>query len=190
LGVIAENTALELNDTELENPRPLLTSGIATVRVSGQAGNIVEGDFITTSLTPGVGQKAIRNGYVVGVAIENYDTEDPNAIGQIQILINIHPESKISGTRGNLIQFIRSGLAVPVLEPIEALRYLLAIAMILISFTFGMIYFGRASRAGIEAIGRNPLAKKVIQITVILNVVLTLAIIGVGLAIAYLILIL
>jgi F0F1-type ATP synthase membrane subunit c/vacuolar-type H+-ATPase subunit K len=53
-----------------------------------------------------------------------------------------------------------------------------------------MIYFGKASRAGIEAVGRNPLAKRVIQLTVVMNIVLTIVIVLVGLAIAYLILIL
>ena len=62
--------------------------------------------------------------------------------------------------------------------------------MVLIAFTLGMIYFGRSSRAGIEAIGRNPLAKRVIQFTVFMNIVLTIVIVIVGLAIAYLILIL
>jgi F0F1-type ATP synthase membrane subunit c/vacuolar-type H+-ATPase subunit K len=79
---------------------------------------------------------------------------------------------------------------VPLLEPIESLRYLLAIAMVLIAFTLGMIYFGRSSRAGIEAIGRNPLAKKVIQLTVFMNIILTVVIVLVGLGIAYLILVL
>jgi F0F1-type ATP synthase membrane subunit c/vacuolar-type H+-ATPase subunit K len=62
--------------------------------------------------------------------------------------------------------------------------------MVIISFTLGMIYFGRASRTGIEAVGRNPLAKRVIQLTIFLNIVLTIVIVMVGLAIAYLILIL
>jgi hypothetical protein len=105
-------------------------------------------------------------------------------------MVNIHPSGAFSGSRGNLLQFIRDGLTVPIFEPIESLRYLLAIAIILISFTLGMIYFGRASRAGIEAIGRNPLAKKVIQFTVLLNISLTIIIILVGLGIAYLILVL
>ncbi len=189
-GVISENSALELEDLELKDSRLVITSGIASVRVSTVNGNIKEGDFITTSAKAGVGEKATRNGYVVGAAMENYEAESADTIGSIQVLINIHPDSKISGTGGNLLQFIRSGLAVPVLEPLEALRYLLAIAMVLISFTFGMIYFGRASRAGIEAIGRNPLAKKVIQLTVVLNVVLTIVIVAIGLGIAYLILVL
>lgn len=189
-GIISANPAVDITDPDLTNSRLLARDGVARVRVSSANGNIKEGDFVTSSSTPGVGQKATRNGYVVGSAIENYSSNDSNTVGVIQIAINIHPESSLTGTRGNLLQFIRSGVAIPVFSPVESLRYLLAVAIVLISFTLGMIYFGRASRAGIEAVGRNPLAKKVIQFTVIMNIVLTLVIVLVGLGIAYLILIL
>jgi F0F1-type ATP synthase membrane subunit c/vacuolar-type H+-ATPase subunit K len=189
LGVISDNPAVSIEDFELESSRLVLTSGVATVRVSSVNGNIVEGDLISTSLKPGLGQKASRNGYVIGMAMEDYSSDNPDAVGRIQIVINIHPASGLSGPRGNLLQFIRQGLAVPVFEPIESLRYILAALMVIISFTLGMIYFGRASRTGIEAVGRNPLAKRVIQITIFTNIVLTIVIVMVGLAIAYLILV-
>lgn len=189
-GVLTDTPAAVINDPDLENPRFLADSGVARVRVSSVNGNINEGDFVTSSANAGIGQKATRNGYVVGSAIESYSSDNPDSVGVIQIVVNVHPESSLTGTRGNLLQFIRSGVAVPVFSPVESLRYLLAVAIVLISFTLGMIYFGRASRAGIEAIGRNPLAKKVIQFTVLMNIVLTLVIVLVGLGIAYLILIL
>jgi len=189
-GVIVDNPAASLTDSEVENGRLIVTSGIAVVRVSTVSGNIAEGDFITSSTKPGVGMRADRNGYVVGKAIEAYENGDPDEIGQVQILVSVHPEGKLTGTRGNLLQFIREGISVPVFSPVESLRYLLAVLIIVISFTLGMIYFGRASRAGIEAVGRNPLAQKVIRFTVLMNIVLTIVIVLVGLGIAYLILIL
>jgi F0F1-type ATP synthase membrane subunit c/vacuolar-type H+-ATPase subunit K len=189
-GVIVNDVSVAVEDTELENSRLLLTSGIATIKVTSKEGNISEGDLITSSETPGAGQKATRNGYVVGSAIENYSSENPDAIGRIQIAVNIHPAAGLTGPGSNLLQFIRQGLAVPLFEPLASLRYILAVLMVLISFTLGMIYFGRSSRAGIEAVGRNPLARRVIQFTVLMNIVLTVAIVMVGLGIAYLILVL
>lgn len=189
-GVIVSNVSVSVEDTELENSRLALTTGIASIKVSSREGNIKEGDLITTSEVPGVGQKANRNGYVIGSAIEDYESGDENAIGRIQIAINIHPAAGLTGPGSNLLQFIRQGLAVPLFEPLASLRYLLAVLMVLISFTLGMIYFGRSSRAGIEAVGRNPLARRVIQFTVLLNIVLTVAIVMVGLGIAYMILVL
>jgi len=189
-GVISDSPAASIEDRDQTSPRLIVSSGVVTVRVSGANGNITEGDFVTTSETPGVGQKAIRNGYVLGMAVEDYQSDNPEAVGRIQVMVNIHPASGLSGPRGNLLQFIRQGLAVPVFEPVESLRYILAALMVIISFTLGMIYFGRSSRAGIEAIGRNPLAKRVIQLTVFMNIILTVVIVLVGLSISYLILIL
>lgn len=189
-GVITDNPAAAIEDPDLDNGRLVITEGVTEVRVSSLNGNISEGDFVTSSKTLGIGQKAIRNGYVVGKALESYESDNSDATGKIQILVNVHPAGGISGPRGNLLQFIRQGLTVPVFEPVESLRYLLAVLIVIISFTLGMVYFGRASRTGIEAIGRNPLAQRVIQLTVILNIVLTIVIVLVGLAIAYLILIL
>lgn len=188
-GVYTTNPAVVMEDSEIENGKPVVREGLAQVRVNGQGGAIANGDLITTSLTAGIGMKATSNGYVLGMALDDYNPGSAEDTTTIQVLVNIHPATTISGARGNLIQFIRRGAAVPVFQPLESLRYLLAIIIILISFTLGLIYFGRASRAGIEAIGRNPLAKRVIQLTVFLNIVLTLVIVLVGLAIAYLILV-
>jgi len=189
-GVIVDDVSVAIQDTELENSRLLLTSGVATVKITSKEGNIEEGDLITTSDVPGVAQKATRNGYVIGSAIENYESNNAEAIGRVQIVINIHPAAGLTGPGSNLLQFIRQGLAVPLFEPLASLRYLLAVLMVLISFTLGMIYFGKSSRAGIEAVGRNPLARRVIQFTVLMNIILTVAIVMVGLGIAYLILVL
>jgi hypothetical protein len=184
LGVYVVNPSVVIADTDVENGKPVSKEGITKVRVRGP---IAEGELVTTSTDPGVGKKASANGYVIGTALEGIVSND---IETIQILVNIHPATTIAGARGNLIQFIRKGISVPVFQPLESLRYLLAVLIVIISFTLGLVYFGRASRTGIEAIGRNPLAKRVIQLTIILNIVLTLVIVLAGLAIAYMILIL
>ncbi|MCX7928873.1 MAG: hypothetical protein N2558_04300 [Patescibacteria group bacterium] len=185
-GVINDNPSTAIVDTSLASGRLVITSGVTLVRVTNAGGDITEGDLLTSSKIPGVAQKATRNGYVLGVALENFSGSET---GVIQMMVNIHPTTILSGQRGNILQFIRQGLAVPIFQPLESLRYLLAIIIIIIAFTLGMFYFGKTSRAGIEAIGRNPLAKNVIQLTVIMNIVLTIVIVLVGLGIAYMILI-
>lgn len=189
-GVISDNPAAAIEDSELEDGRLIVTSGIATVRVSSANGNIAEGEFLTSSETPGVAMRADRNGYVLGVANEDYESGNPEEIGRMQVLVNVHPAAGIAGPRGDILRFIREGITFPVTGPLESLRYLLAALMVILAFSLGMIYFGRASREGIEAVGRNPLAKRVIQLTVILNIVLTIVIVLVGLGISYIILIL
>lgn len=184
-GVVVDSSSLEITDSELPDSKLVATSGIATVRVTGANGDIKKGNFLTTN-PEGLAQLATKNGYVLGTALEDFSGET----GVIQAVINISLTSSItSSTSTNLIQFIRDGLTVPVFEPLESFRYLLAAIMVLVAFTLGLIYFGRSSRAGIEAIGRNPLAKNVIQFNTLLNILLTIVIVGVGLGVAYFILI-
>ncbi len=186
-GVVVDKSALEINDSELPNSKLVVTSGIAAVRVTNSNGEIKKGSLITSSNTEGLGQLASKNGYVLGTSLDDLSGDT----GVVQVVINIHPAAGMGKSTGsNLVQFIREGLTVPIFEPLESFRYLLAGVMVVIAFTLGLLYFGRSSRAGIEAIGRNPLARKVIQFTTVLNVLLTIVIVGAGLVVAYFILIL
>jgi hypothetical protein len=58
--------------------------------------------------------------------------------------------------------------------------------MVILSFVIAVGYFGRISSLGIEALGRNPLAGRMIIFSIVLHVILALAIVGVGVAAAYL----
>lgn len=186
-GVVVDSSALEINDSDLENAKLVATSGIATVRVTGGNGDIKKGSLITSSKKDGLAMLASKNGYVLGTSLDDFSGDT----GTVQVVINVHPAAGMGKSTGsNLVQFIREGLTVPVFEPLESFRYLLAGLMVVIAFTLGLLYFGRTSRAGIEAIGRNPLAKSTIQFTTVLNVLLTIVIVAAGLGVAYLILIL
>lgn len=187
-GAINENPSAVMA-TETEGFHPVVTTATTKVMVSSKNGSIALGDFITTSTTPGVGQKATRNGFVVGLALESYESDDENATGTIFVAVNPRATIEIVESKStNLLDLIREGLSAPVLTPLATIRYLLAALMILVSFVVGFIYFGRVAKAGVEAIGRNPLSSRVIQSGVFLHVFLTVVIVGVGLGIAYLIL--
>ncbi len=189
-GVVSDSPAVVLESEGDPNTRPVVSTGAANVLVSSENGNIVPGDHITSSETPGVGQKATNNGYVLGVALEGYESDSGDATGLIQVAINIHPAAGLSGPRSDLIQILRQGISAPLFEPLAALRYILAALMILVSFTLGFVYFGRVAKTGIEALGRNPMASRMIQLTVLFNIAITIVIVLIGLAIAYLVLIL
>lgn len=191
-GVVNDSpsAALEATGTEGDVTRLILQDGTAPVQVSGINGSISEGDFITTSTIAGVGQRADRNGYVLGAALEGFEPQNPEDQGTILVALNIHPAAGLSGARSDLLQALRQGLTAPVFEPLSSLRYILAALMILVAFTMGFIYFGRVAKTGIEAMGRNPMAGRMIQLSIIINIVITIIIVLIGLAIAYLILIL
>lgn len=188
-GVYVEYPAVLLENKVLENSKPVISMGRADVRVSSINGNISKGDFITSSKLPGVGQKATKSGNIVGVALEDYSSGDVNEIGTIVVSVGIRTAIVSTSARGNLLDSLKEGLLAPTLTPLASLRYLLAIIVAASSFIFGFVYFGRVSKSGVEAIGRNPLASKTIQIGVLLNLILTIAIMGGGLAMAYVILI-
>lgn len=192
-GVIAENPAISF-ENQSSNAKPVISSGKAYVRVSSINGNIKEKDFITSSSIVGVGQKADKNGFILGIALETYTSSDPKNIGKI--LISVAPRyngaslSSTSATRLNLIDTVKNAGVATALSPVASLRYLLAALIAIASFVLGFIYFGKVARTGIEALGRNPLAGRSIQLSVAFNVLMTIGIMIIGLAIAYLILIL
>lgn len=189
-GVTVENPTAGFDLNNSEDFKFLLSSGKASIRVSSKTGNIQEGDYITSSETNGVGVKAIRNGFVVGVAQEAYEANDVNKVGTILVSLQIHSATGIGTARSNLVQILREGARGAVLEPLDYLRYFFALLVVLASFGMGFIYFVGVARSGVEAIGRNPLAARVIQRNMILHIITTVGIIAVGFAIAYLILVL
>lgn len=189
-GVVSSESAATILDSDFEQAELVLTNGVALVKVNSQGGDISEGDLITTSETPGIGKKSSTNGYVLGSALEDHTFENEEEVFDLLVGINIHPSSVLSGSRNNLLQILRKGLSAPVFDPLDSLRYFLAALIAVMSFGMGLYYFGRVSRSGVEAIGRNPLARKMIQFSIFLNVLLTFVIVLVGLTIAYLILVL
>lgn len=188
LGVVAKTPALAVENVNLTNKTYVITSGQTLVRVNTSGGNIKANDLITTSTTPGVGQKAGAGGYVLGTSLENYSNS--KAVGTIMVNINPHFNNGSANIRANLFTAVRNAGNAAFLSPIEALRYLAAAIMAIISFVLGFTFFGRVAQKGVEAVGRNPLAGRLIEFSVVLNILLTAVIIGVGLVVAYLILIL
>jgi|SRR5579859_1204366 len=190
-GVVTTNPAVAIDNAVASSSSQLVVfRGKSLVKVSTQNGPIKIGDFITTSNSKGIGQKATQNGYVIGSALEAWDASDSKTIGTIAVSLNIFLTTSSQSTPKNLLYTIKQALASPTLTPLASLRYVLAFAIALISFTLGFIYFGRVAKSGVEAIGRNPLAGRTIELTVLLHILLTITIVFGGLVIAYIILVL
>lgn len=187
-GVVTTTPSAAFEIVELENSQTVISRGETLVRVSSANGNIKAGDELTSSTIAGVATLATKNGYVIGTAQEDYSSDDTNAVGTIRVGLNIRPRTNSTNPRENLIDLLRSGLTGLGVNPISALRYLLASAMVLTSFAIGFIYFGRIAKSGVEAIGRNPLAGVRIQASVIINIAILLGVITAGLVVAYFIL--
>jgi len=186
-GVIADNPAVAIKNQDVPDGRLVMINGITNVRVSTKNGPIKEGDFVSSSTQAGVAQKADKSGYILGIAMEPYNEADPNKVGKILVSLNIRYNSSINA-RTDLVESVKLGIAAPFLTPLGSLRYLLAALIAVASFVLSFASFGRVAKSGVEALGRNPLAGRLIEITVIFNILLTISILLVGLVLAYLIL--
>jgi hypothetical protein len=189
-GVYTEDPAIFLKNTTDSQAKPVTTSGKSSVLVSSINGNIKKNDFITTSTILGVGQKATRNGMVLGTALQDYSSSDQKKTGKILVAINPHFNASFEDSKTNILEVLRNASDPSTLTQLTSLRYILAAGIALISFAVGFIYFGRITSKGVEALGRNPLASRMIQTSLVLNLILMVIIVAVGLGLGYLILIL
>lgn len=187
-GVVVENPSISFVDRNLEEAKLVTSVGEVLLNVSSKNGSIKEGDYVTSSDIPGVGVKAKEDGQVLGIAMEEFSADKSDEIGQIYVLLDIKTMFFGKGLSGNILDIIRNSLTSPFMTPVQALRYLLAIAIIFASFVIGFSSFGRITGSSVEALGRNPLAGSAIRRVMFFNFILTFVIMAMGLIAAYFIL--
>jgi hypothetical protein len=193
-GVINYNPIIAYRDIDLKQT-PVVQTGVATVNVTDENGDIKTGDFVTTSNIPGKGQKATVSGYVVGIAMEDFDKSkgtslpfDGENLTQGKINVSMRIEfAEISSARSanRLFDLINQALFRNIQDPeksVQVFRYIGASLIVLLSFGIGFVTFARSIYKGVEAIGRNPLAKRTIQFSIFMNIFFALltALVGVG----------
>lgn len=191
IGVVTTAPAIELrtSDENIPGQYALAKEGLVTVRVNTENGPIKAKDVITASSTPGVAMKATKTGFILGIAQADYSGNDE---GAIPVLLTIKfafahdsPASEKIGVR--LLDVLKlSGISL-VDDPIQTLRYVLSTAVILMSLVVAFFTAGKVARGGVEAVGRNPLASKEITLSVIMNILFSVGIVGLGVLAAYVI---
>ena len=187
-GVIVTNPVMVFM-RPIQDGVPIVRDGHLFVNVTNSNGDIVVGDYLTASDIPGKAMKATNiNSYVLGIALSNFNKSGGKEVnyngkkvmeGKILISLGIGPASPIlNKAQGGLFGTLRN-LTRAVFFNINTtqgsdrfIRYLLALLIVLITAILNYRTFGRNISKGIEAIGRNPLAKKSIQSMIILNGVL------------------
>jgi hypothetical protein len=173
---------------------PVVRNGIAQINVTTLGGAIRIGDFITSSPIAGKAQKAEDlSGYMVAVALEAFDGKS-NATqvtfekktyqaGKIKAAVGIGPASPAlikaaGGLFGTLIAITKAIIYnINTSKSTERLlRLILAALIALLIVYIAFRTFGKNITKGIEAIGRNPLAKGSIQAMIIMNIILIAAV--------------
>lgn len=182
-GVLQENLLLVYRDKDVTDGKPVIRSGVATVNVTTLGGPIKYGDFITSSPIVGKGEKASQSGYVLGVALADFDGKDAPQIdgpagkvgsGKISVAIRVE-YAELTNPRfaGELFGFVGSSFLENVRDPKQLgfiVRYIAAGLVLLLAFTFAFLTFSRSIGKSVEALGRNPLAKSAIQLSMIINI--------------------
>lgn len=188
-GVVVENPAIALNIQTEENVYPILSKGNAEVLVTNKNGEIKKGDPITTSQTPGVGMKATQSGFVIGSAMEDFKASSPDDIGKVPVSFNVHYfYLKPPAIKTGVLDVFKLSAMATYEQPTVVFKYFVAGMVVIISVILGFVFFGKIANSGVEALGRNPLASRFIEIGIALNVLITIAIIFSGLAMAYFVL--
>lgn len=190
IGVIVDAPEVSFEDLNLAEYKLVSSYGEMLVNVSNKNGNIKEGDYLTSSDIPGVAVKAVDSGQVVGIALANFESALTDERGQIWVSVDMKMNYFDKNLSLNVLEIIKNSLNSPYLTPIQALKYLLVFIIVIASFIIGFSSFGRISMETVESLGRNPLASSSIRKVMIFNFILTFIIMGIGLGIAYLILIL
>lgn len=188
IGVVSTNPAVSLNiEGSDKDTYPVVSSGNVEINVTTQNGNIKSGDLITSSNTPGAGMKAKQTGYILGRALDDFTSGNKNEVGKINIALNLRYSFSSQNTPTSLKDLLSLSVLATYESPSAVFKYIVAGVVILLSFILGVVSFGRVANTGVEALGRNPLAGKMIQFGIVLNVLITLSIIAAGFGMAYLI---
>jgi hypothetical protein len=165
----------------------VITSGNVLVNVSGKNGNIKKGDLITSSEVKGTGMKAIKTGYVLGTALEDFTAKEKEEVKKIMVALNVHYASSGGSITTRISDLFKLAALAAYENPKLALKYIATTLMAMFTIFFTFISYGRVARLGIIALGRNPLGSKKIMKGVVINGLISIAIIAGGVAASYVI---
>ncbi len=186
VGVVSYGAAVIFEPESTKNSVPVSSQGTTMVNVTTQNGEIKKNDYLTSSAKiPGAAMKAAKSGFVIGVAMADYSGKN---VGKIPVSVNIQFVNTSISVGSSLIDIFKLSSLATYEQPLTVFKYFIATLIIVISFLVGFAIFGRVAGIGVEALGRNPLAGNKIQFGILINTLITVAIIISGLLLAVVIL--
>lgn len=195
--------------TTFDSSLVTVTSGNAKVLVENEGevesyvtdtkGEIKKGDLLTLSDYKGILAKAdFGEGHIIGIAVADFQTANPEKytvkenetnkeIKIAKIKVNLNRRATDAGTVVTDSSIAKLGKAI-VGKDVGEIRVVIAmVVFFIVLIAEGGILYGAIS-SSITALGRNPLAQKIIQKELIRVVVIALIVLTVGLAAVYAIL--
>jgi hypothetical protein len=178
-GVIAEKTDFLYTTGATSGRTTIAIDGVARVWVSNAYGPIKYGDYLTTSTQAGVGVKALENGSVIGYALEvPPEGAEPHLIN-VQLAISdswtgVTGDENALTQSGNTLSRVFANIEREASQSSNSFMYVIVIVILISASIFGFLTFGKIAVNGINAMGRNPLAKAAIIKTILINSFITL----------------
>ena len=192
IGIIDTNPAvyidLKYTDTVGKTIYPVIKTGTVPVNVSLINGPIKRGDPITSSTIKGVGMKADKSGFILGTSLEDYGSAKSNDQKLLNVALDMRAISRIDSSNGSIFDIFNISAEAASQQPFQVFKYFLSALIAIGSIIIGILSFGRIARTGVEALGRNPLASRRIQLGIAFNSVICIVIILAGLGLSILIL--
>lgn len=189
VGVYDTAPALAFEPLNTDNQIPMITSGTVEVLVNTSNGEIKKGDPVTSSAIPGQAMKANKSGFLLGVAQADFDGSSGQA-GLVPVMLDIKfafaqdsPDSEKISSR--LLTVISASAIAAIDEPTVAFKTVVAAFLLIISLVIAFLTFARVAQKGIEALGRNPLASRMISVGIAMNIAVSVLIIISGVVGAY-----
>lgn len=187
-GVVTTHPAISLQLPNNGDTYPVVATGDTLVQVSTINGDIKKDDPITTSQIAGVGMRASQTGYIIGVSLDNFSSANSKVIKLISVRLNFHYNLTQSSIKTGFFDVLNASTFATYQEPIKAFQYVVSAVVVILSFIMSFFLFARTANKGIEALGRNPLASKMIQVGIFLNVSIAISIVAAGIIVAFIVL--
>lgn len=196
--IIVDEEGSSLSDTLMIN------KGETKILVNGETGPIAVGDLLTASSIPGQAMKADKDGIIIAVAIDNFKPTQPQDTSLIRGLVDIRFTTLGDTFSADSIGLSDQGMVSTLKRSVSEIfglgsgglagtspifRYTLATLVVAIAFISGFFLFGRIALHGVEALGRNPLARRTIMTGIITNSVFTVLLVALAVILAYIIVI-
>lgn len=185
-GVLVDNPLMVFREAT-GSARPVLRAGDVTVNVTDFNGQIKKGDYVTTSTLSGKGMKANHSGYVLGIALKDavYNggsatTENKSVkVGSVDVALRIeYAELNTARNANRFLEQLNAAFFANVKDPerfVVVIRYFIGGLIALLAFAIGFFAVTRSMSNAVEAIGRNPLARSTILLSVGIQIFIALA---------------
>jgi hypothetical protein len=170
------------------NQVPVVTEGIALVRVSGGNGDIARGDVLITASSTGVAMRAGKDDQqVFAIALEPYAAGD--AVGVIQAQISAEAARAVVALAQRAAELEAVEEEAVSLAPSIA-RAVIATVLAVGGLFFVLYSFRSAIVHGVVSIGRNPRARRSIMTLSLANIIFAIVLCAVVIFVAVAVLIL